>query len=146
MQKTIGEFKSLLEQSSAALARISESDSKRKPAPDKWSKKEILGHLIDSAANNHQRFFRAQLTTGIKLPGYEQEAWVTTQRYQDEPWGDLLQLWKSYNLHLLHLISVIPSNALGNLCSVGGEEPATLEFLIQDYVTHLKHHIEQILK
>jgi len=144
MQKTIDEFKSLLEQSSATLARISESESKSKSSPTKWSKKEILGHLIDSAANNHQRFVRGQLSTDIKLPSYEQQEWVATQRYQNESWNNLLQLWKSYNFHLLHLISAIPESALGNHCSIGNNEPVTLEFLIQDYVRHLKHHLEQI--
>ena len=108
MQKTIDEFKSLIDQSSITLAGISESESKRKSAPDKWSKKEILGHLIDSAANNHQRFVRAQLSAELRIPGYEQQVWVATQRYQNESWENLLQLWKSYNLHLLHIISAIP--------------------------------------
>jgi hypothetical protein len=146
MQKTIDELKSLVDQSSTKLARISESESKSKPAPEKWSKKEILGHLIDSAANNHQRFVRAQLSAELRIPGYEQQAWVTTQRYQNESWDNLLQLWKSYNLHLLHLISAIPKHTLGNFCFIGDNEPVTLEFLIQDYVRHLKHHLEQILQ
>ncbi len=146
MQKTIDELNSLVDQSSTKLARISESESESKSAPDKWSKKEILGHLIDSAANNHQRFVRAQLSAELKIPGYEQQVWVTTQRYQNESWDNLRQLWRSYNLHLLHLISAIPQNVLGNLCFIGDNEPVTLEFLIQDYVRHLRHHLEQILK
>jgi hypothetical protein len=146
MRKTIDEFKSLLEQSSTKLAEISESDSKKKSAPEKWSKKEILGHLIDSAANNHQRFVRAQLSAELKIPGYEQQVWVTTQRYQSESWANLFQLWKSYNVHLLHIISAIPERALSNHCIIGDNKPVTLEFVIQDYVRHLKHHLEQILE
>ncbi len=146
MQNIIDEFKSLIEQSSDRLARISESGSKSKSAPEKWSKKEILGHLIDSAANNHQRFVRTQLSAELKLPGYDQEDWVTTQQYQNESWANLFQLWKSYNLHLLHLIAAIPDSALGNHCAIGNNEAVTLEFLIEDYVRHLKHHLEQILK
>jgi hypothetical protein len=146
MQKAIDEFTSLLEQSSIALAEISESDSKKKSAPEKWSKKEILGHLIDSAANNHQRFVRAQLSSELHIPDYEQQIWVATQRYQSEPWANLIQLWKSYNLHLLHIISTIPESALGNYCIIGDNKPVTLEFVIEDYVRHLRHHLEQILE
>jgi DinB superfamily len=146
MQKTVDEFKILLDQSSKKLAAISESDSGKKSALEKWSKKEILGHLIDSAANNHQRFVRAQSTAELRIPGYEQQVWVTAQRYQNEPWADLVQLWKSYNLHLLHIISAIPERSLGNYCFIGDDKPVTLEFVIQDYVRHLKHHLEQILK
>lgn len=146
MQKTIDELKSLIVQSSKKLAGISEAESKKKSAPEKWSKKEILGHLIDSAANNHQRFVRAQLSAELRIPGYEQQVWVSTQRYQNESWENLLQLWKSYNLHLLHIISAIPGSALGHLCIIGEDKPATLEFVIKDYARHLKHHLEQILK
>ena len=146
IKKTIVEFGLLLEQSSIALAEISESDSKKKSAPEKWSKKEILGHLIDSAANNHQRFVRAQLSSELRIPGYEQQVWVATQRYQSEPWANLIQMWKSYNLHLLHVISTIPENAFGNYCIIGDNKPVTLEFVIEDYVRHLRHHIEQILE
>jgi hypothetical protein len=146
IKKTIVEFGLLLEQSSIALAEISESDSKKKSAPEKWSKIEILGHLIDSAVNNHQRFVRAQLSKELRIPGYEQQVWVATQRYQGEPWANLIQLWKSYNLHLLHVISTIPENALGNYCIIGDNKPVTLEFVIEDYVRHLRHHLEQILE
>jgi len=146
MKKTIVEFGLLLDQSSIALARISESDSKKKSVTEKWSKKEILGHLIDSAANNHQRFVRAQLSSELHIPGYEQQVWVATQRYQSEPWANLIQLWKSYNLHLLHLISAISENALGNYCIIGDNKPVTLKFVIEDYVRHLRHHLEQILE
>jgi hypothetical protein len=146
MQKIIDEFKSIIDQSSAKLAGITESASKEKSSPGTWSKKEILGHLIDSAANNHQRFVRAQLSAELRIPAYEQEAWVATQQYHNESWENLVQLWKSYNHHLLHLISAIPENVLGNYCIIGDNKPVTLEFVIQDYVRHLKHHLEQILQ
>ncbi len=146
MKKAVEEFRSVVDQAAPEFEIFSESDSSHKLAPDKWSKKEILGHLIDSAANNHQRFVRAQLSAELKLPGYEQELWVHTQRYQNESWGNLVQLWKSYNFHLLHLVASIPETALRNYCFIGDNEPVTLEFLVQDYVRHLKHHVEQILQ
>ncbi|MDE3059166.1 MAG: DinB family protein, partial [Bacteroidota bacterium] len=123
-----------------------ESESSVKPAPDKWSKKEILGHLIDSASNNHQRFVRAQLSAEITLPAYEQDAWVKTQAYCNESWESLVQLWKSYNRHLLHVIVSIPENMLENYCFIGDSEPVTLKSLIEDYVRHVKHHLEQIME
>lgn len=146
MRKIIEEFRLALEESTPDLVGMSEIESAERPGTDKWSKKEILGHLIDSAANNHQRFVRAQLSAELKLAGYEQEAWVRTQQYQNESWAELVQLWKSYNLHLLHLVSAIPEGALHNHCFIGENEPVTLEFLVQDYVRHLRHHIKQILE
>jgi len=146
MQSTIDELTSLIAQSSVTLADISESDSAGKSSPKKWSKKEVLGHLIDSAANNHQRFVRGQLTGELRIAGYEQQEWVAKQRYQNEPWAELIQLWKSYNLHLVHILSVMPETARGNLCIIGDNKPVTLEFVIQDYVRHLKHHLEQIVE
>ena len=146
MKKAMEEFRSILDTASPEFEAISESDSSDKPVPDKWSKKEILGHLIDSAANNHQRFVRAQLSAELKMPEYEQQLWVDTQRYQQESWVNIVRLWKSYNLHLLHLVASIPETALHNYCFIGDNEPVTLEFLVEDYVKHLKHHVEQILE
>jgi DinB superfamily len=145
MKKIAEELQQILDESSRALAGLSEKESGERPAPGKWSKKEILGHLIDSASNNHQRFVRAQLSAELKLAGYEQEAWVSTQQYQNEPWLELVQLWRSYNLHLLHLVSAIPEAALRNHIFIGEKEPVTLEFLVQDYLRHLKQHLKQIL-
>jgi hypothetical protein len=146
MRKTVEDFQSLLDHAPKELAAVSEADRESKPAPDKWSRKEILGHLIDSASNNHQRFVRAQLSAELKLPAYEQDAWVNIQRYQNESWESLVQFWKSYNFHLLHVISSIPESAIHNYCFIGSNEPVTLEFLVEDYIRHVKHHLEQILE
>ena len=86
------------------LAAISDDDAARRAGPDRWAPKEILGHLIDSAANNHQRFVRGQLFAAVDLPSYEQESWVKTQNYVTEPWPDLINLWLLFNRHLLHLM------------------------------------------
>jgi len=146
MQDAFDEFKSLLAMATPRLLSITEADGSVRRAHDKWSRKEILGHLIDSAANNHQRFIRAQLGGEIKLPGYEQEAWVHAQDYANEPWDNLVQLWKSYNLHLYHVGTKIPSERLNSICFIGTDEPVTLEFLFTDYVRHVRHHLEQIFE
>ena len=144
MQVTIDDFRMTIEKAVPGLEEISETEASERTGSTKWSKKEILGHLIDSASNNHQRFVRAQLSAEIKLPGYEQASWVNTQHYAEESWSSLVQLWESYNRHLLHIVSAIPESALHNHCFIGEDEPVTLEFLVQDYVRHLNHHLRQL--
>ena len=136
---------SLLQTVPARLVAISDADAARQPGEGRWSKKEILGHLVDSAANNHQRFVRAQFAPHIDLPGYEQERWVAAQGYATEPWADLVNLWLLLNRHLLHVMRAVPAAALANTISIGGREPVTLGFVIDDYLQHLRHHLEQIL-
>ena len=106
--------------------------------------KEVLGHLIDSAANNHQRFVRAQQTDTLTLPGYEQNHWVQSQGYQDADWPHLVALWTHLNLHLADVITRIPPATYAVPCVIGDSEAVTLEFVIVDYLRHLKHHMAQI--
>lgn len=121
----------------------------------RWSRKEILGHLIDSASNNHQRFVRAQLTTGLFFPGYEQVEWVIVQNYENENWLTMVDLWKNFNLHLIHVVKEIPDEILKRerkvhnldqiaFKSVPSSEAVTLDYFVNDYFDHLKHHIKQI--
>jgi len=145
MLDALSEHKALVAQAMPRLLKISDAESALRSSPGKWSKKEILGHLIDSASNNHQRFVRAQLSSEIRLPEYEQEAWVRTQGYQAESWENLVHLWRLYNLHLLHVAQTIPDDRLTSLCFIGENEPVTLEFLVTDYVRHMKHHLDQLL-
>ncbi len=128
-----------------AARAISEAESVRRPAADKWSRKEILGHLVDSASNNHQRFVRAQLEEELHFPPYEQEGWVTVQRYLEEPWETIVQLWQAYNRHLLHVMAAVPESRYRHRCHSGDREPATLRDHMVDYVRHLDHHLAQIL-
>src|SRR4030095_11717280 len=86
------------------LRHIDEAAASKRPAPGKWSKKETLGHLIDSAANNHQRFVRLQLSSRIDLPGYDGDEWVRLQRYQDRSWLEIIELWRRYNMPIAPLI------------------------------------------
>ena len=145
MKETLERLRTILETVPPRLRAISESESVRRPAADKWSRKEILGHLVDSASNNHQRFVRAQLVEELHFPPYEQEGWVTVQRYLEEPWETIVQLWQAYNHHLLHVMAAVPESRYRHRCHSGGSEPVTLRDHMADYVRHLDHHLAQIL-
>jgi hypothetical protein len=127
------------------LRQIDERTAGEKPAPDKWSRKEILGHLVDSAANNHQRFVRLQLQPSLELPGYEQDGWVSVQKYQEVPWADLINLWHVYNRHLAHIIRNANPAKLGNTWRDPEGKTVDLRFIMRDYITHMRGHLEQIL-
>lgn len=155
MQTFLDDFKETIETAEKRLLSISEQQSQISRAEGKWSPKEIIGHLIDSAANNHQRFVRAQFSDELTCSGYEQENWVRVQGYNQEPWQQLVQLWKHYNLHLLHLMSLVPEQTrtkprtthnLDQIAwkAVAKSESVTLDYFMRDYVAHLKHHLEQI--
>lgn len=134
----------IVNSSSAQMKKLSVQDWNFRRSPEKWSKKEILGHLIDSASNNHQRFVRAQY--GDKTPiSYEGDAWVSLQNYHDVPASNLVGLWAFYNLHLAHIISNIPKEKYHVEFHADPKEPQTLEWLVQDYIHHLTHHLKQIL-
>ena len=116
----------------------------RRPGAGVWAPKEVLGHLIDSAANNHQRFVRAQQGDELVIAGYEQNHWVQSQGYIDADWLHLVALWTHLNLHIADVIARIPSGKYSVLVTVGGDSPVTLEFVIGDYLRHLRHHMAQI--
>lgn len=111
----------------------------------KWSKKEILGHLIDSATNNHQRFVRAQLSDPMEFPRYTQDDWVKFQNYQHYPVKELIDLWYSYNILLASVIENIHPEKLETVCLIDDKEPVSLKLLVEDYIAHLIHHLEQIV-
>jgi hypothetical protein len=127
------------------LRQIEDSEASVRPAPGKWSRKEILGHLIDSAANNHQRFVRLQLTSRLDLPGYDGDEWVRLQRYQERSWSDIIDLWRMYNLQLAGVIRLVDPKALRNVWHMPDGNDLDLEFIIRDYVVHMRHHLDQIL-
>jgi hypothetical protein len=155
MEDAIADFERTVREASARLLALDDAALAARGAEGDWSAKEILGHLVDSAANNHQRFVRGQFTEDLVFPGYEQDDWVRAQRYRDEPWPLIVNLWKFYNLHLAHVMRSAPEEvrraprARHNFHVIGfapvpADEPSTLEHLMRDYVTHLKHHLRQI--
>jgi hypothetical protein len=156
MQDFLDDFRQTIETAAEQFLGISEQDSQTPRAEGKWSPKEIVGHLIDSAANNHQRFVRSQFGDELVFIGYEQEEWVRVQGYNQEPWQHLVQLWKHYNLHLLHLMSLTPeetrtkARVKHNLDQIAWQtvattEAVTLDYFMRDYVAHMKNHLRQIL-
>lgn len=156
MSDFLVDFRDTIDRASRSMLQISDDASARPRSEGKWSPREIVGHLIDSASNNHQRFVRAQFTDDLVFAGYEQEGWVRAQNYQGEDWAELVQLWKSYNQHILHLMSHVPEETRmklrykHNLHQIASDklredEPVTLDWFMRDYVDHLKKHVKQIL-
>ena len=149
-RKTItiaNELVGIVETASAKLRLLHETEATLKLNPNKWSKKEILGHLMDSASNNHQRFVRAQSVNGTAefvFPGYDQDEWVRRQDYNSKPWAELIDLWRLFNRHVAHALRGISDEKLETKCLIGSGEPATLGFIAEDYLTHMKHHLEQL--
>jgi hypothetical protein len=152
----IGDFRQTVDVAASRLLAYTDEEASRVPAAGKWSKKEIIGHLIDSAANNHARFVRGQSIDHLVFEGYDQEAWVRVQRYRERPWRDLVALWQVYNHHIAGVMEAVdpavltasrPRHSLDRIAfeTVPADRPATLEYLMRDYVLHLEHHLRQAL-
>ncbi|MEP6611970.1 MAG: DinB family protein [Mucilaginibacter sp.] len=116
-----------------------------KPAPGKWSKKQIIGHLIDSAQVNLQRFVRCTYEENFKLT-YEQVEWVDAQHYQDANINELLGLWNLLNLQIIRVLENYPAGRLRAQCDNSKSEASlhSVEWLAADYVEHMLHHLKQV--
>ena len=139
----------------AALLAVTPEAAAARPARGGWSAKEIVGHLIDSAAHNHQRFVRARWQDDLVFPGYAQDEWVAVQRYHEAPWEELVTLWRDYNRHLARVMAATPAavrrreHRRHNLHEIAWrpvppDSPATLDYFMRDYVEHLQHHLRQM--
>ena len=117
-----------------------------KPAPDAWSRNEILGHLIDSAAHNHQLVVRGALDEALNFPPYQQDPWVAIQRYNQMDWLELVDLFVLNNRRLCWVVEGLPPQAFANLCRLGKDKIVPLEFVVTDYLRHLKLHLASILE
>lgn len=142
--KAIASLRNLLEIVPGRLEKLPATAVESKPAPSKWSPKEELGHLLDSAANNHQRMVRAQLENGLAMPGYEQNAWVAVNRYAERDWKELIELWKALNRQLLAAAESVPEAAWSHTLTIAAGEPVTLRFVFEDYIAHMAHHLQHI--
>jgi hypothetical protein len=112
-----------------------------RPTPGKWCRKEILGHLVDSAANNHQRFVRAALAGELSFPDFIQDGWVSVQRWAEEDWDVIVDLWAALNRHLAHVLDGLPEAARSAQCRIGDRPAVTLAALAENYLRHLEQHL-----
>ena len=126
------------------LLDLDEAVVRHKPTADRWSIAEVIGHLVDSACNNHQRFVRAQEPDALTFPDYEQNSWVSAGNYQQSDWPQLVELWCLYNHHIAHAMGNIPERKLETPCIITPNETCTLEFLVTDYLDHLNYHLRKI--
>jgi hypothetical protein len=144
MNEALDRLARILEKAPSRLMEIAEEGASYSPSAGTWSPKEVIGHLIDSAANNHQRFVRGMAASKIELPKYDQRHWVESQRYTTARWADLVNLWLLYNRHLLHVLRGMPGDQRVHVCVVGDNAPVSLAELALDYVGHLEHHLAQV--
>ena len=147
LKEVINRLKNNIETVPKRFFQFPESELNRNPAPTKWSKKEILGHLVDSAANNHHRFVKAQFQDEpFNMEGYAQNEWMDIQMYNEKETSSLVELWKYYNEHILFIMKNTPAKNLEIKCIAEDafENADTLFLLMKDYVDHMDHHLNQI--
>ena len=137
-------FAAVIEGATQRLASFSDADATQRREPTAWSKKEELGHLVDSAINNYARVIRAQHQEIPQLPGYAQDIWVERGGYQERDWKDLISLWSALNRQMLHAARRVPSESLSRQCTIADGPSITLDFVIEDYVDHMVHHLAHI--
>jgi hypothetical protein len=142
--KTTLLLRRLLAEVPPRLETLPEAVNARKPSPVKWSPKEQLGHLLDSAANNHQRMVRTQLEDNPAMPDYDGDRWVELHRYQQTDWRDLIERWRTLNGQLLAAVESSSEAAWQRTCTIGRSAPVTLQFVFEDYVDHMLHHLQHI--
>jgi hypothetical protein len=142
--QTLNSLRQILQLVPNRLEKLSREAVERKPSPSAWSPKEELGHLLDSAANNHQRIVRARFEDNLDMPGYEQNRWVASHNYQHRDWQELIDTWETFNRQLLFAAETVEGAAWSMRLSIAGSEPVTLQFVFDDYVAHMLHHLRHI--
>lgn len=129
----------------AEMQKLNPEVASRKPAPDKWSKKEILGHLVDSAYNNIQRVVRSKFNKAHAFPPWDQEEWMSVQQYSQAEWQEVIDMFVLNNRQFCRAIDNLPPEAFKAECNMG-DGPVTLEFVLTDYLRHMKHHSAQLVR
>jgi hypothetical protein len=137
-------LRNLLEHLPSRLNNLPREVVIRKPAPNRWSPQEELGHLLDSAANNHQRIVRTQLEDKPAMPGYEGDRWVVLYRYQQRDCKELVETWHAFNSQLLTAAQAVQSGSWQRTCTIANSQPVTLQFVFEDYIHHIVHHLRHI--
>ncbi|MBS1600714.1 MAG: DinB family protein [Bacteroidetes bacterium] len=144
MKELGAQLKKIIDDYSAMMREIEEKDFTQKPNPKKWSKKEILGHTIDSAQNNIRRFIVAQYENRPIIK-YNQDQWVAISNYQISPANDLIELWILLNRQICNILNTTSPDAASRTCITDSEREHTIAFLAEDYIKHLRHHLHQVL-
>jgi DinB family protein len=142
--QALNQLRRLIDEVPLRLNQIPSFEVERKPSTSQWSPKEELGHLLDSAANNHQRIVRAQLEDKPRMPGYDGDAWVELHQYQRRNWQEMIELWRALNQQLLTAARAAADAAWSRTCTIADSQPLTLKFVFEDYIAHMLHHLQHI--
>jgi hypothetical protein len=134
----------VVDSAGTTFRKVDDVESRKPVLAGGWSRRQVLGHLIDSASNNHQRFVRACLQDSLEFPGYDQNGRVQAQAPEEADWALMVTLWASYNLYLAHVVTHLPPAKLQVPCRLGSKDPVTLGFVVENYLRHLLHHLRQI--
>ncbi len=144
MREIAGGLAEIVERAAPELRRTGDKDASAPALPGGWSRKQAMGHLIDSASNNHQRFVRAALAGSLEWPGYDQNGCVRIQAFQEAPWPMVIDVWEAMNRLLVHVLAHLPAEAASAPCRIGDHGAIPLEELARQYVEHLQHHLDQL--
>jgi hypothetical protein len=146
MDQTIQELQTLVDDFSARLRLLSNSDFEAKPQPHKWSRKEVIGHLIDSGQNNLRRFIVSTYADTPPNITYEQDIWVKMNGYQNMPADAVITLWSLVNRQIIAVLKQMPPDHYSKTCDTGRDKQQlhSLLWLAEDYVKHMKHHLNQV--
>ena len=147
MKATVNELNKIVNEYSLRISTISDQEFSVKPLPNKWRKKEVLGHLIDSAQNNLRRFVCGQYESTPPKIVYDQDYWVKANNYQQTNGTEVIAMWKLINNQIAAILETMPSSSYPKECDTGKNSVTlhSLEWLADDYVKHLKHHLNQII-
>jgi len=147
MKQVIHELNKLVSEYAAKFNSINDSEFSNKPLPHKWSKKEVVGHLVDSAQNNLRRFIVAQYESQPPSIVYEQDFWVNANGYQRMKKEEVIMLWKLINERICDVLNAMPQSNYDKTCNTGDNEVKlrSLQWLAEDYIRHMKHHLNQII-
>lgn len=144
MNDVAREFWSRMEAAEQKLSLVTEEEARQPFRPNGWLRKELLGHLVDSASVNHVRFVFAATAGSYQGASYDQDAWVKLQAYANIPWAAILDQWRMRNTWIAEVVTNIPQERLSAPCSIGESAPVRLDQLIRDYLSHLEHHINEM--
>jgi hypothetical protein len=142
--QSVKHLRRLINEIPPRLSKLPASQVGSKPSLSTWSPKQELGHLLDSAANNHQRIVRTQLENEPHMPGYDGDDWVEQHRYQQRNWQEMIDLWRALNQQLLTAAEAATETAWSRTCTIADSLPLTLKFVFEDYIGHMVHHLKHI--